>query len=93
MTVALIPKLSAELKAGIDAEWEKMEPMLNEQFKQYMVMGAHYSYRNLSDEDLSQYIAFLNTESGQVYWKTGIDIINLYLQQFITELVTILEQK
>lgn len=92
VTEELNPEASAGLKEILDSEWSKMEPMLTEQFSQFMIMGAHYSYRNLSDEDLNSYIVFLNTDSGQAYWKAGIEIVNLYLQQFIKEMVKILEQ-
>lgn len=92
ITEALSPEMGATLKSGLDEEWNKMEPMLKEQFSQYMVMGAHYSYRNLSDEDLKSYIDFLNTKSGQAYWKAGIEIVDLYMQQFVKELVSILKE-
>lgn len=93
VTEELNPEASDGLKEILDSEWQKMEPMLAEQFNQFMVMGAHYSYRNLSDEDLKSYIDFLNTDSGQAYWKAGIEIVNLYLQGFIKEMVTILEEE
>lgn len=93
ITEELNPEASVSLKEVLDSEWNKMEPMLNEQFNQFMIMGAHYSYRNLSDEDLNRYIEFLNTNSGKAYWSTGIQIVKLYLQQFIKEMVTILEQE
>lgn len=91
ITEALTPDAAATLKAGLDEEWGKIEPMLREQFGQFMIMGAHYSYRNLSDADLKNYTEFLNTPSGQAYWKTGIEIIDLYMKTFIKELVSIMK--
>jgi hypothetical protein len=92
ITEALTPDMAATLKAGLDEEWNKIEPMLNEQFGQYMIMGAHYSYRNLADADLKSYTDFLNTPSGQAYWKTGIEIITLYMQEFVKQLVDIIKE-
>tara|TARA_R110001592_G_scaffold86031_3_gene254050 strand:+ start:6490 stop:7314 length:825 start_codon:yes stop_codon:yes gene_type:complete len=92
ITEALTPDMAATLKSGLDEEWNKMEPMLNEQFGQYMIMGAHYSYRNLADADVKSYTEFLNTPSGQAYWKTGIEIINLYMQAFVKEMVGIIKE-
>tara|TARA_R110001592_G_scaffold177076_2_gene417318 strand:- start:129499 stop:130260 length:762 start_codon:yes stop_codon:yes gene_type:complete len=88
ITRALNPDMAATLKAGLDEEWYKLEPKISAQFNQYMVVGAHYSYRNLSDAEVEGYMDFLNTPSGQAYWKTGIAIINLYMQEFIKELVS-----
>lgn len=93
ITEDITPDASDALKSSLDSEWNKMEPMLKAQFGEFMVMGAHYSYRNLSDEDLKSYIDFLNTPSGQAYWKAGIEIIDLYMQQFAKELVQIIKAK
>jgi hypothetical protein len=93
VTKGLTPDASADLKASLDAEWQQMEPMLTAQFKQFMIMGTHYSYRNLSDEELKRYIDFLNTESGQAYWMAGLKIIDIYLQAFARELVSIIKQQ
>jgi hypothetical protein len=92
ITESLTPDASAALKAGMDEEWNKIEPMLTEQFGQYMIMGAHYSYRNLADADVKSYTEFLVTPSGQAYWKAGIEIINLYMQEFVKELVSIIQE-
>lgn len=92
ITEALTPDAAATLKAGLDDEWNKIEPMLTEQFSQYMIMGAHYSYRNLSDADVKDYTAFLNTPSGQAYWQAGIEIINLYMKAFVKELVVLIKE-
>jgi len=93
VTEGLTPNATDELKANLDAEWAQMEPMLSEQFTQFMVMGAHYSYRNLSDEELKRYIEFLNTESGQAYWMAGLKIVDIYLQAFTKELVALIKKQ
>jgi hypothetical protein len=87
ITEALTPTMAESLKTGLDEEWSKLEPMLQSQFAEYMIMGAHFSYRNLPDADVKSYIDFLHTASGQAYWKAGIEIIHLYLQAFVKELV------
>lgn len=93
ITEGLTPEASAELKKSLDAEWQQLEPVITEQFSQFMLMGSYYSYRNLTDEQLKDYIAFLNTESGQAYWKTGLKIVDIYLQAFAKELVAIIKQE
>jgi len=74
------------LKETMDKEWARMKPALSEQFSQFMVMGAHYSYRNVSDEDLTAYIKFLKSPNGQSYWRAGVDIIDLYMTNFVSKL-------
>lgn len=93
ITDGLTPEASAGLKKDLQAEWQQLEPMLTQQFSQFMVMGSHYTYRNLSDVELKSYIEFLNTESGQAYWKAGLKIVDLYLQAFAKELVAIIKQE
>lgn len=93
VTDAVSPSQSAGLKATLDAEWEKMEPMMREQFRQFMVMGSHYSYRNLADDDLQAYIEFLKTDSGQAYWMAGIEIVNIYMQAFSREMATVIQRQ
>ena len=89
----LNPHKMRDLKNRMDSEWKSMEPMLKQQFSAYMLMGANYSYRNLSDEDLKAYIQFLKSRSGQAYWQVGVDIIDLYIQGFVSELVTLLSEQ
>jgi len=93
VTQSLNSELAKGLKVEMDKEWSKMEPVLSEQFSQFMVMGVHYSYRNISDEDLKSYIQFLNTPSGKAYWHTGIDIIDIYLKRFVSMFVQQLSNK
>ena len=75
ITEAISPEKAVKLKQGVDAEWNQIEPMLKAQFSEFMIMGAQYSYRNVSDQDIKAYIAFLKTPSGQAYWRAGIEII------------------
>lgn len=93
ITEGLTPEASAGLKKDLQTEWQQLEPMVTQQFSQLMVMSSHYTYRNLSDAELKSYIDFLNTESGQAYWKAGLKIVDLYLQAFAKELVAILKQE
>ncbi|KZZ76963.1 hypothetical protein A3766_12455 [Oleiphilus sp. HI0132] len=87
--VAVInPNKAAALEARMNQEWQSMEPMLSQQFSEFMLMGANYSYRNLNDEDLSAYITFLKSKPGQAYWQVGVDIVDLYIQGFVSELVS-----
>jgi hypothetical protein len=76
-----------QLEVEMEEQWQSMLPTLRTQFSQFMLMSAHYSYRNIADDDLNDYITFLNSDNGQAYWRTGVDIIDLYLQGFVSELV------
>jgi hypothetical protein len=87
------PARALILESQMTNEWQSMEPMLSQQFSSFMLMGANYSYRNLSDEDLKAYIQFLKSDSGQAYWQVGIDIIDLYIQGFVSELVALLSSR
>jgi hypothetical protein len=81
------PAQSVVLRSQMEKEWAAMSPILSEQFSKFMLLSANYSYRNLSDEDISAYINFLKSEPGQVYWRVGLDIVDLYIQGFVSELV------
>ena len=80
------PEALKTLRPEIKKEWRQMKPALKSQLAQYMVMSSHYGYRNISDSDLKQYMAFLVTESGKTYWHAGIEVIDLYIKQFVIEL-------
>jgi len=77
-------------KNEIELEWELLKPALTLQFEQVVMMSAHYSYRNLSNLELQQYIDFLAEPRGQLYWKASLAIIDIYLKQFFLELVDLL---
>ena len=74
------------LRPEIESEWRQMKPALRNQLAQYMVMSSHYGYRNISSKDLKEYMAFLATDSGKAYWHAGIEVIDLYIKQFVIEL-------
>ena len=93
ITQLINPELAKELTVDMDTAWSKMKPVLSEQFAQFMVMGAQYSYRNISDKEIKAYIQFLNTPSGKAYWQTGLDIIDLYLKRFVSAFVQELSNK
>jgi len=82
MDQASRPALQSELQT----EWQRIQPIVLEQFEQSVLLGAYYSYRKLSDEDVSAYVEFLDTPSGKAYSNTGLDVIKLYMNAFFKDL-------
>ena len=84
---------ASSFKQELDQEWGNMRPALMLQFEQLVSMSAHYSYRELSNDELSQYIAFLSKPQGQAYWQTSLELVDKYLNQFVDEFVKLLSEK
>ncbi len=61
VSALLDPAKAKVLKVMMENEWQNMEPQLSQQFSVFMTMGAYYSSRILSDQDLSGYIDFLSS--------------------------------
>ena len=81
------PEAASLMKAEVEAQWQKMEPILSAQMTQYLVVAYHYTYRNISDQELTDYNQFLLSPDGQVYWSVSIEIVNRYLKTFSENLV------
>ena len=87
VTRKLNPESAKTLNIEMNNEWQQMKPALSQKFSQFMEMGAHYSYRNISDTDLSAYIQFLKSPDGQASSRAGIELIDAYMKRFVSELV------
>ncbi len=86
-------QLAVELRSAMENEWQTIKPMLEAQMEQGILMGAYYSYRNLSDDDIRAYSAFLETPAGQSYAETGMEIINQYMQAFLREMMMSIQRE
>jgi hypothetical protein len=53
----------------------------------------HYTYRDISDRDLSDYMVFLETKNGQAYWEASVEIFNLYLGEFVKSFINLIIKK
>ena len=67
----------------MEAEWENMEPMLRAQMAQYVVLASYYVYKDLNDQQLGQYVDFLESEDGQVYSEASIEIFQRYVNRLV----------
>lgn len=73
-------------------EWQELKPALRMQFEQLVVLSAHFSYRNITDDELRQYIRFLSEPRGRVYWESSMRVVDLYLNRFLIEYTALLNR-
>jgi len=90
---AVKPEAAGFMETEFDKEWQNIETVLKAQLSQYMVLSMHYTYRDISDQDLSEYMVFLQSKNGQVYWGASIEIFNLYLGEFIKNFTNLIIKK
>ena len=85
------PEAAKIARDELEQQWAMMEPMLAGQLANYATLSSYYTYKDLSDDELRQYIDFLSSDDGQIYWKASIEITTLYIDQLMRELVRVLE--
>ena len=78
-------------RAEITDEWRRSLPVIKVQFEQLILVNTQYIYRALSNDELERYVRFLSEPEGQMYWKTSMAIVDIYLKQFVAELVSSLK--
>lgn len=59
----------AELRKQVKQEVKESQPHLAEMMRRLLVSSYAYLYRDLSDEELSEYLRFLRSESGRRFMK------------------------
>ncbi|MDA8126987.1 MAG: hypothetical protein M0009_17590 [Deltaproteobacteria bacterium] len=65
-TISLtVPKEKQVELADIEKEIIKLRPIMKEGLRKQMVLSSFYIYRNLSNAELREYIAFCKTETGK----------------------------
>jgi len=75
------PEIDDLIHAKVKEAWVPME----KQFLQQLVAGDLYVYRGVSDDELSAYIAFLESEAGKRYTKVVVDGYGQILEDLILE--------
>jgi hypothetical protein len=60
-----LPEEERQSEEEILEEVASLAPMLKESFRQQMIMTSFYTYRNISDSDLRDYIRFYKSPTGQ----------------------------
>ena len=70
-------------KERIETIIEKAKPALVQQLRHQLTLGSYFIYRNISNEDLEGYIAFLKSDSGSKFFKIGTDaVISIFVEHF-----------
>lgn len=64
---------------------ERIRPTIEKQMEQNIRISTYYTYRNISNEDIGAYIAFLNSESGSQFNKIGTQAISHVLVDYFSE--------
>jgi len=72
----------AELIKQMEEIYTNMEPMMRESIWQQMLLTSHYSYRDFSDDELSEYIKFIDSDIGKKYVSVGENVIHVFTKIF-----------
>jgi len=60
-----LPKDKQVEIASIEEDISNIKPLIKEEFRKQMILSSYYTYRNLSNDELKEYIAFYKTKTGQ----------------------------
>lgn len=61
----MLPNVQQVPQEQIEARLRQVRSMLEGSLRQQMTLSSYYTYRNISDEELRQYIAFYKGETGK----------------------------
>lgn len=64
---------------------ERIKPTIANQLKQQIRLSVYYIYRDISNEELDAYIAFLNSESGSQFNQIATDAVTQVLVDYFKE--------
>jgi len=64
---------------------ERIRPTIERQMEQNVRISTYYTYQDIPSEDISAYIAFLQTESGSQFNKIGTRAITNVLVDYFSE--------
>ena len=92
-----LPEDKRESIEGSYQDIEDMKATIQEGFRNQMVLTSFYTYRNISDEELGEYIKFYDSELGRKEIKITGDAIghvfNCWFENFGEKLVTLAEEE
>lgn len=66
-------------------EMETMGPVIQEGFRQQMILTSFYAYRNISDKELADYIRFYDSDLGRREIRITGDALGHVLKQWFQE--------
>lgn len=82
-TIEIAREIKPEQAQGMEqifqSQWAQMESMLSAQMMQMATASVYYTYRDLSDQDLVDYTAFMQSADGKAYLNMGMDITHRYV--------------
>ena len=64
---------------------ERIRPTIEKQMEQNIRVSTYYTYRDISNEEISAYIDFLDSESGSQFNKIGTQAITQVLVDYFSE--------
>lgn len=64
-------RAAGEIEQELAEVLANMAPMLREQLRQQMLLSAHYTYRDFTDDEIRSYIDYLDSETGRKHSAMG----------------------
>jgi len=84
-----LPEDKRQTQDQVEEEIEKIRPTLRDAMRENMILTSLYTYRNISDGELTQYIEFYKSDTG----KTEIDISGKALAHVLKQWIVIVGEK
>ncbi len=80
-----LPEMKRESLDRIYTEIGKMQPAMKDAFRQQIILSSFYTYRNISSRELTRYIHFYATETGQEEIRITGNALGYILKQWFSE--------
>lgn len=76
-----LPEDKKPPKKEIDKIISQMKPVLEKVMRQQTILSSLYTYRNISNDELEQYIKFLTSKNGVEFYDIAIKAVSYTLNQ------------
>lgn len=80
-----LPEMRRESLDTIYTEIGRMQPAMKDAFRQQMILSSFYTYRNISNRELTRYIHFYASETGQKEIQVTGNALGYVLRQWFSE--------
>jgi hypothetical protein len=84
MNLAL-PELKRESLENIYAEIGKIQPAMKDAFRRQMILSSFFTYRNISNRELTRYIHFYASDTGQEEIRVTSNALGYVLKKWFSE--------
>jgi len=81
----VMPEEKKQTMNEIEDQINKTRPILQESMRRQMILTCFYSYRNISNEELAEYIKFYRTNTGQEEIKIIGNALSYVLKQWFVD--------